>query len=151
MSILNLNYDIFYYITTFIDYFSIISLLNTSKYFYNKKEYLLIFYKKKSLILINLFKKYYINFHDLKETNQSGLLINLNNIIAHPENYVNKIIQCISWHQHDQTYLPKGYIIEGYLIKYSHDTWVIYDISSKKFHPLSDPFIFPKSIRLIKC
>ena len=74
MSIFNLNIDIFYYITTFIDYFSIVNFLNTSKYFKNKKDLLLHFYKKKCLILINSFRKHYINFYDLKETNQSGLL-----------------------------------------------------------------------------
>lgn len=150
MHISELNNDIFYYITTFIDYHSVFNFLNTSKYLKKKKNYLLYFYKKKALILINFFKKNYINFYDLKNNNNKGLLINLNNVLSFPERYINNIIQCISWYQHDLTYLPKGYIIEGYILNYPYNTWVIHDLSSKKIHPLIDPFIFPKSIRIIK-
>ena len=69
-------------------------------------------------------------------------------MLNNPQKYVFKKIQFISWFQYNFSYFEPGNIIEGY-IKCINDAWVITDISTKRIHPLIDPFIFPKSIRVI--
>lgn len=149
LSIINLPDDIFYVISKNIDYFSYINLQNTCKSFTRFKMH---FFNKKANIIINFFKnKFYYNFKDLKNMNRSGHLINLDTILQHPEKYKNEIIQCISWFQYNHTYIEASNIIEGFVYKHlPTDAWVIYDIETTKLHPFINPFIFPRSIRIIK-
>lgn len=146
MSIIILPDDIFYLISNYIDYFSIAKFKITCKRTLLIKDH---YYYKKANIIKKFFNKYiFQKFADLKSKNRKGHLINLNTILNNPQKYVNIKIQCISWFQYNFSYLPKGYIVEGY-IHCLNDAWIISDIDSNKIHPLIDPFIFPKSIRML--
>lgn len=147
--LLHLPIDIINEISIYLDYFTYSKLQLTCKYLYfsNSNKF---FIKKADFIKLYFKKMYYNNFYDLNCLRRKGILINLCNILNYPKKYLNDKIQCISWYQHNHSYLPIGYIVEGYLLENPINTWVILDINSKKYHPLSDPFIFPKSIRIIK-
>lgn len=146
MSIIFLPDDIFYLISKYLDYFSFQSLKKTCIAISSIKDF---YFFKKIKIVKYFFNKYiYQNYSDLKQINRNGHLINLESIVNNPSRYLNKKIQCISWFQYNFSYLPKGYIVEGF-IHCINDAWIIKDIESNRFHPLIDPFIFPKSIRLI--
>lgn len=144
MSILYLPNDIFYHIFLYLDYFSYENMIITLKIKLN-----FLYYKKKCNLINNFFyKKFFAKFSDLKFMSRKGHLVNLDSVLNNPQKYVFKKIQFISWFQYNFSYFEPGNIIEGY-IKCINDAWVITDISTKRIHPLIDPFIFPKSIRVI--
>ena len=138
--------DIFYLISHYLDYFSYQNLKLTSNLLYRLNN---IYFSRKIKLIKDFFNQsLYKNFSDLKYLNRKGLLINLYSVINNPLKYSSYKIQCISWFQYNFSYLPKGYIVEGY-IKCIDDAWLIHDIASNKIHPLTDPFIFPKSMRIV--
>ena len=138
--------DILNNILNYLDYFSFLSLKKIcyESYKINNNYYI----TKIRPILNFIYKNKYEKFYDLKHLKRKGYLINLKLILNNPFKYLNKRIQCISWLQYNFSYLPKGYIIEGF-IHFIDGAWILYDIDSKKIHPLTNPFIFPKSLRII--
>lgn len=144
MSIKLIPQDIFYYTSFYLDYFS---YLNLSKAL--NMDLIFLFYKKKANIINNFFyKKFFTNFSDLKNKARNGHLINLDSILNNPQRYFYEKIQCISWFQYNMSYFEPGYIMEGY-IHCINGAWILSDIDTNRIHPLINPFIFPKSIRLI--
>jgi len=141
--------DIYYILSKNLDYFSYLNLKLSSKKLDNIN---FLFFKRKAIIINNFFiKKFYSKFDDLKQKNRNGFLINLENILKNPNKYSGSLIQCISWFQYNFQYIEAGNIIEGFIFKDEPtDAWVIRDIYSNRIHPFLDPFIFPKSIRVIK-
>ena len=144
MSIKLIPFDIFSHLSLYLDYFS---YLNLSIVIREKLDFLR--YKKKGNIINNFFyKKFFTNFSDLKLMSRKGHLVNLDSVLNNPQRYIFEKIQCISWYQYNFSYFEPGYIIEGY-IHCINGAWVISDIVTERIHPLINPFIFPKSIRII--
>lgn len=148
--ITNLPNDIFYVITKYLDYTSYIYLRFCCKDFY-KFNFLLTFNKKANIINRFFLNKFYSPFSDLKLLNRNGYLVNLENLLKNPKRYDGILVQCISWFQYNFQYIEAGNVIEGLIFKHKQtNAWIIQDIETNKIHPFLNPFIFPKSIRIIK-
>lgn len=139
--------DIIYLLSFYLDYYSYLKIINLLK----ESDYnFLLFYKRKANIINTFFyKKFYSNFCDFKLKGRKGHLILLDSILNNPKKYINEKIQCISYFQYNFSYFEPGYIIEGN-IHCINGAWILLDIDTNRIHPLINPFIFPKSIRLLK-
>ena len=149
LNIYNLPYDTLNLISNYLDYFSYMNIKLSCKEMFKFKN---LTYKNKADIINNFFyKKFYLSFKDMKLMNRTGYLVNLDMVLKNPDKYRNLLIQCISWFQYNFQYIEAGNIIEGNLFKH-HQTnaWLIKDNYTNKYHPFLNPFIFPKSIRVIK-
>ena len=148
MSIICLPYDMLYTISLHLDYKSYYYFKKTlSKQFHLEINY----FDKKINIIKNFFKKkLYSNFSDFKNLNRKGYLLNLKKTLDKPEIYEGKTIQLISAFQYNRIYIETGTIVEGKLIKTEYDAWVVHDKTLNKVHPFINPFILPKSIRIIR-
>lgn len=147
MSIIYLPYDILYTITLYLDYKSYFIFKKVlSNEFNIENNY---FDKKINIIKNFIKKKLYYNFFDLKNLNRKGYLLNLEKALNKPEIYEGKTIQLISAFQYNRLYIESGKIVEGKLIN-DNGAWIIYDYEKRKVHPFINPFILPKSLRLIQ-
>ena len=148
-----LPYEIINKLSFYLDFHSYENLIKTSK------KLKIIAYKdiKKKKIkaakqIFKLFNDFKNNYVDLK-FNRKGYLINFYKLLKNPHLYKNKKIQFMSRFQYFHYNVIPGEIAEGKLsYDKNTDSWHINldtDFNYPKSHLLYEPFILPKSVRVI--
>ncbi len=148
--------DLINYLTSYLNIYDLSKLSLTSKYKYKVVSKKILQIKNKVYKIVELFEKRKNSFYDLRNLNRHGYLLNPKKLYNNPKEYENKKIQFISKFQYHPYTVPFGKVSEGYLYKNTDDTWNI-EIKDNNlndegiyFQYLFKPFIFNKSLRIIK-
>jgi hypothetical protein len=148
--------DLINYLLSYLNIYDQSKLSLTSKYQNIVISKKILKTKEKVYKIIRLFEKRKNSFYDLRNLNRPGYLLNPKRLYKYPTKYEKKKIQFISKFQYHPYTVPFGKVSEGYLYRNPDDTWNI-EIKDNflneegiYFQYLFKPFIFNKSLRIIK-
>jgi hypothetical protein len=152
--------DIFFIISNYLNYYSLINLIYVNKNInYILKNIVKRKLDKSALIINKFFYKVKNSYSDLR-LKRAGYLINYKRLYKHPELYIKKKIQFVSKFQYHPYNLKSGEIGEGELYYHTEsDTWFFdldnyfYNYPNEECLPLNHllfkPFIYKKSLRIL--